>query len=634
MEDKWAGNRSGWDIREAVRHNPDLIRQVGNRPVWLYEVNSETKALLMYFVTNDIQVKGFLVDKSQSELEGISYLNIGIFPIKQVLNKMENDTIVGVSFEKCKELSEKISVPIYTAYESDVKHESVIVYGAGMHGTYAKTMFGFRIVKYCDSSPSKWGTLYCGKKVTSPQTLESDYHGEPIIVAMKKEFANGALSKISEFNFSKGPLYRLSDFNNFFYWSTNWKGIYVEEKERMVGFNPVDLHSIIRNVIKKGKKFILYGQTNSVCRLARSISYLGIEVYRGISIDRFIGRRENLSFIDLWDLVYEDLADSVVWIPFSMENDIRNFIKESGISSSIFWWGQGVPSDIETETCLDPSLGYNIRYKSENSVLTLKTRCNQGIPIKIGILGGSAADITVGPEKSWPEKLIEIADEQNLNIVLLIGAVSGYISSQELVKLVRDIVPLRPNIVISYSGVNEWGNVNNNFFLHRYQEDIFRRLANARTNRFLDDAVPFEKEVILGSKENNRAEHWIMQEEMMYAICQHFNIKFWAISQPYLYSKHPISSCDRETLLCVSPYSIQVSVITEIYRKVQDLSSEKSWLVNFEHVFDKYSEPIYLDKAHLNEYGNQIIAQEIFTIIKKEVIKNQENYEDFMEDYR
>lgn len=73
---------------------------------------------------------------------------------------------------------------------------------------------------------------------------------------------------------------------------------------------------------------------------------------------------------------------------------------------------------------------------------------------RILILGGSTSD-QFYDQNNWPKQLYTRLKEGQYNFKIYNGAVAGYNSSQELLKLLRDIRIIRPHIVISYNGVNE-----------------------------------------------------------------------------------------------------------------------------------------------------------------------------------
>lgn len=75
--------------------------------------------------------------------------------------------------------------------------------------------------------------------------------------------------------------------------------------------------------------------------------------------------------------------------------------------------------------------------------------------IKIVVSGGSTSD-NFFLDHNWPKALFYRFLESGYSIDIYNGAVAGYGTTQELLKLKRDVLPLNPDIFITYNGVNEY----------------------------------------------------------------------------------------------------------------------------------------------------------------------------------
>ena len=75
---------------------------------------------------------------------------------------------------------------------------------------------------------------------------------------------------------------------------------------------------------------------------------------------------------------------------------------------------------------------------------------------RIVVLGGSTSDCGYNTAvTNWTEWLEIILRESGCSVEVLAGGIQGYASSQELLKLIRDVLILRPDLVISFSGIND-----------------------------------------------------------------------------------------------------------------------------------------------------------------------------------
>ena len=74
--------------------------------------------------------------------------------------------------------------------------------------------------------------------------------------------------------------------------------------------------------------------------------------------------------------------------------------------------------------------------------------------IRVAVFGGSTSD-TVFSQNTWVKGFHEALNKAWGPTVVFNGAVGGYNSHQELLKVVRDIEYLHPNLILTYNGANE-----------------------------------------------------------------------------------------------------------------------------------------------------------------------------------
>ena len=72
---------------------------------------------------------------------------------------------------------------------------------------------------------------------------------------------------------------------------------------------------------------------------------------------------------------------------------------------------------------------------------------------RIVVLGGSTTDGELFPFKSWSHFLLEKIGDKNVTIYN--GGVVGYTSTHELIKLLRDVLFMEPDMIIVYDGFND-----------------------------------------------------------------------------------------------------------------------------------------------------------------------------------
>lgn len=235
---------------------------------------------------------------------------------------------------------------------------------------------------------------------------------------------------------------------------------------------------------------------------------------------------------------------------------------------------------------------------------------------KIAVLGGSTSSSGFYRFKSWPEILYEICDNDNLTIFN--GAVEGYVSSQELIKLMRDIVWLNPDLVIVYDGHNDVArNGAYNIFDIPYMSTIMEYadrniVKEAKTSgRSIFHGIPPLADV-MGV--------WLKNIEYMHAVCEINHIKFLSFMQPSFFSKAKMISKEdivtRKKWNChFSSYIESLDIQLKEFRKAAPMISKShDYIYDLTHIFDE--EDVYMDNCHVYENGNKIIAQEIYKVIK------------------
>ncbi len=143
----------------------------------------------------------------------------------------------------------------------------------------------------------------------------------------------------------------------------------------------------------------------------------------------------------------------------------------------------------QTVSLLDPHLGYEREYdvlaKLGDSYLpgfVIYGDPASESALRIVTLGGSTTDPT--DPNNWPERLHQLLADRGVESVVFNGGVSGFSSSQELFKLIRDVLPLAPDVVVTLDGVNDAGYVHavpRHPMVHPYQERMLRELRGERS---------------------------------------------------------------------------------------------------------------------------------------------------------
>lgn len=371
------------------------------------------------------------------------------------------------------------------------------------------------------------------------------------------------------------------------------------------------------SIARSGKKIIFYGFSTEIQKVKEIIEYYNGNI--AYTINDFEGVEEK-SYVDL---IYENIEQIYVIIVkedflVACQNleslGLRQYASYTVAHKSMYSnYCQNFPLDI--------NLGYTYSFAETDpklpGVTVFGNKDSKENSYVIITLGNSTSDSQAFIWKCWSEFLYDrIVDEKLINdgnIVLYSAGVSAYRSSQELLKLERDMLNLRPNMVISFSGVNDIGRMAYPFVQH-YQCHIF------------DAILPHQVSDMNGSKTipgyscgferiGSNAENWVRHMRMMHAICKEYEIVFHSFLQPMLGAKENIlSRSEKEIVLNYSDDILEKTIpfINEVRQMIA-----KSKLDYIHDITDLFNEcdDVYIDNCHVTEEGNRMIADKICSTI-------------------
>jgi len=234
-------------------------------------------------------------------------------------------------------------------------------------------------------------------------------------------------------------------------------------------------------------------------------------------------------------------------------------------------------------------------------------------------LGGSTTDPYVSYRNSWPQYLWELLKGTGINATVYNGGFAMYTSKDELLKLIRDVFVLKPDLVISYNGVNDL------MFTDRYCEHTRYKRPYLNHNQ----EVFFRQfgNVLYGLQdERTVAESYLDTLKLMKAICNLNNIEYYAFFQPCFLPK-----CGEDLKQhydgykdFLDDYSVLGSMLRvaadysyEDFYDIKNLISEHEFIFDFSDLIEE-AEDLYYDYAHVKAKGNRIIAANIYARLVNE----------------
>ncbi len=279
---------------------------------------------------------------------------------------------------------------------------------------------------------------------------------------------------------------------------------------------------------------------------------------------------------------------------------------------------------------LDANIGHNYMAGELQGFRVWGDLDNPGARL-IVTLGGSTTDPFRAPFSSfyasWSEKLYQRLTAFSDNIVVCCGGVGAYTSTQDLLKLIRDVLPLGPKVVISYGGANDFNQYVGDFAglqMNRYRRPFLSSITETyyrNTSKvFFDHGRRQAEREFLGGLEvsyglrnsKNAARFWVDNMRMMHALGKEFEFSFLGILQPM-----PIMLKNSRLFPQIADEFMPSFInrhnqyINDSVREAASLAKDFDYILDFTSLFDEMDEYLYCDWVHVSPLGNEIIAEAV-----------------------
>lgn len=584
-----------------------------DKKVFLYGLNEDTKKALVFLTSFQVSVEGFLLTKEQSDLNGMFYLGRPAISGAQLSSAYNDPYIVlDVYGDHLAEIRRELQTDKNIQILFWTPENRLAIYGAGKSGNCLYRLLcrcGIKVDFFCDKNADE--ILSVGDvPVILPVALDDKAKDYFIAIAIDdRAAAQQVREMLCVKKFSKMDI-----FDSFFLQYRFTEQVWIKRKQEYNPvFRPIGLH-YIRKMFTQGKDIYLFGDDISYLADTGSIlNKLGIPVRYGISTnvseEVTVG---NFKIFNAYELLYEDLSNCVIWALINEEDNAKIFMRKSGIDKEKFLYSSTGPLYLDRTYILDTHLGY---IDGRGSIIERNCQAGDKL-IKVAILGGSTSDYDLYFEKSWPACLLEIAKQNGIGMEVICAATAGNTSAMELIRLVRDVIQQKPDVVISYSRANEISHsVEGHRFTHNYQKALFDSIVQTEK---IDSFFGLKRNEIyyMGEETSDPAQLWLDNERMMRAICDEFGVAFYAFLQPVLYEKKPKSLMDKKLLEHITDdFARQREQLAELAEKVKTHIQEYPWLYDFTAIFDNMDKEVFFDQCHVLESANWLIAEKILPIL-------------------
>ena len=212
--------------------------------------------------------------------------------------------------------------------------------------------------------------------------------------------------------------------------------------------------------------------------------------------------------------------------------------------------------------------------------------------------------------------ITKIFNDSSLSATIYVAAIGGFSSGQELLKTIRDVVPLHPDIHISYSGANEFISP---MYVSQQEQNFYRKAFSGNAvPAIMPNAVTvlrhlFQKETyemeLYNEQRNNAAQYWINNMKAMSGIATANNYSFYGFLQPVL-GIGKISEPKVE-----NEYHINVERYASFYPELIRQTDSAQYLTNLTSIFDNSPNNVFEDDCHITDQYQYLVAYSIFVKI-------------------
>lgn len=248
--------------------------------------------------------------------------------------------------------------------------------------------------------------------------------------------------------------------------------------------------------------------------------------------------------------------------------------------------------------------------------------------LRIVALGGSTTD-PLDPG-NWPRALQRILAARGIPSVVFNGGVSGYSSNQELLKLIRDALPLRPDMVLSLSGINDLGflhSIDAHPMVHPYQTAVLGKVGARKSSAILPNTMTVVARwreartpehsrvdgIHLGPEvETTPAAQWTRNIRLAHAVTSEMDAAYLAFLQPVLgVGKYTPSAEDDELLAEATGQKREyLANLEKFYASTRITADTLPYVTSLVDVFEGHT-TLYRDARHPNREGYALIAEAV-----------------------
>ena len=555
-----------------------LQEKYKDKKIYVWNVNRTSMLMYLKIFLMRIDISGFVA--AEEEYVGETYMNRPVVSIKSMLQEENSLVLVADEVPEEKISAELADRRVYWAdalgINEELRKNRVILYGTG-HGAdeieEILSQEGVETELYCVTK-KEGVTQYKGKRVIEAVELEK-YGDYSVVISVKRE------------QYQMEILETLSAYQG---------QIFVEHIFNQQAISQVDIIQNIDFAIKESKKIYMYGKRTVISELIEE----ALRVY-GIGVSGYVYdiEDEGQNIGNIYELALESTEDKLIIINEIFPQrfvEARENIEQAGfvLEKRCYIGFQYYTASNEyllskLKMCFDPLVGVSILYSDGRPGWKIYGK-EEDDRIRIMVLGGSTSSEIYYPE-NWVSKLYYKLESRNIKTVIYNGAHAGNDIVEEVLRFWRDAVVLRPQIVISMSGVNNT--------LHKDSENQF----NSRTIISWVQSLTHGREYCSGLySEESLYDFWNRNVEILKLVAGFYGAELFAFLQPMnIAMKHM-------TLWEKSVYEMEHHARGA--EEFAEAADDDNGYINLMSLFEHQNE-MYMDMCHYTDKAHEIIADRV-----------------------
>lgn len=569
-----------------------------DKRIFLWNTDRLAKKLFVELCSLNIEVQGFV--ESQPEID--SFFNK---PVYQYSKIDDSDLVITLEESDQKEyINVQYCNPVVLNHSFSL--QKIVIYGAGEVGRRLKKYLeqkGYEILGFIDTNYKIVGTYIDGSRVFSQDDLRKF---DNIVLIEAGKYWREIDKIVCNIN---SNLKRYYIENNFFLEiMENDHTIIVDyEMSQTLEVN----HTLVQLAEQFSNKTIILfdDDITFVKKYQKTFRLLG---YKKIKVTSDINKINEEEFL-VENCVYREKNENFIILIRTKKN--AQYLLKKGFLEGIHFTSIDYPSIdyyFYKTMKLDVMLGYTYTLKQDSKCDGYFIYGNNRISdYKILILGGSNTETNRTPFPCWVEIMFNNYLKEK-NVTIFNGAISGYTSSQEVMKLLRDIDRIKPNLVLSYGGYNN---------LYQYVEKSNRPFHIAISQKiFLQYAKKEELEMANELFDNGNEdvfECWVKHMKYLHAISMINESDFCAFVQPFIYTKKCMNRHEKRLVKMLNTIfsNEMINKCKEYISMAEKASKEYNYIFNFTSILEQ--KDVYMDICHVNKEGNMIIAEKVWMVVKE-----------------